>query len=42
MFTDPFGHYDTNDYESELQLAVDELWSDKTLKLKVAQYKYKF
>lgn len=21
---------------------VDELWSDKTLKLKVAQYKYKF
>ncbi|HDR7541701.1 S-methyl-5-thioribose kinase [Bacillus sp. CH_442] len=42
VFTDPFGHYDTNDYEPDLQLVVDELWSDKTLKLKVAQYKYKF
>ena len=42
VFTDPFGHYDTNDYEPELQLTIDELWSDKTLKLKVAQYKYKF
>lgn len=42
VFTDPFGHYDTNDYEPDLQLAVDELWSDKTVKLKVAQYKYKF
>ena len=25
VFTDPFGHYDTNDYEPELQTAVDEL-----------------
>ena len=24
---------DTNDYEPDLQLVVDELWSDKTLKL---------
>ncbi|MBC6974244.1 S-methyl-5-thioribose kinase [Bacillus sp. Xin] len=42
VFTDPFGNYDTNDYEKELQPTLDELWCDKKLKLQVAQYKYKF
>lgn len=42
VFTDPFGNYDTNDYEKELKPTVDELWCDKKLKLQVAQYKYKF
>ncbi|MBY0596898.1 S-methyl-5-thioribose kinase [Bacillus bingmayongensis] len=42
VFTDPFGNYDTNDYEKELQPVLDELWCDKKLKLQVAQYKYKF
>ncbi|PEA52716.1 S-methyl-5-thioribose kinase [Bacillus pseudomycoides] len=42
VFTDPFANYETNDYEEELQDIVDELWCDKNLKLKVAQYKYKF
>ncbi|MBO1624736.1 S-methyl-5-thioribose kinase [Bacillus arachidis] len=42
VFTDPFGNYETNDYEKELQPVLDELWCDKKLKLQVAQYKYKF
>ncbi|MEN1934548.1 S-methyl-5-thioribose kinase [Paenibacillus sp. 102] len=42
VFTDPFGNYETNDYEEELQPVLDELWCDKKLKLQVAQYKYKF
>ncbi|HEK9099395.1 S-methyl-5-thioribose kinase [Bacillus pfraonensis] len=42
VFTDPFGNYDTNNYEKELQPTLDELWCDKKLKLQVAQYKYKF
>ncbi|PFK46841.1 S-methyl-5-thioribose kinase [Bacillus cereus] len=42
VFTDPFGNYDTNDYEKDLQPVLDELWCDKKLKLQVAQYKYKF
>ncbi|WP_459499657.1 S-methyl-5-thioribose kinase [Bacillus sp. C1] len=42
VFTDPFGNYETNDYEKELKSVLDELWCDKKLKLQVAQYKYKF
>lgn len=42
VFTAPFGNYDTNDYEKELQSVVEELWCDKKLKIQVAQYKYKF
>ncbi|PEY41509.1 S-methyl-5-thioribose kinase [Bacillus cereus] len=42
VFTDPFGNYETNDYEKDLQPVLDELWCDKKLKLRVAQYKYKF
>ncbi|EEL49500.1 MULTISPECIES: S-methyl-5-thioribose kinase [Bacillus cereus group] len=42
VFTDPFGNYETNDYEKDLQPVLDELWCDKKLKLQVAQYKYKF
>ncbi|EOW9527591.1 S-methyl-5-thioribose kinase [Bacillus cytotoxicus] len=42
VFTDPFGNYETNDYETELRSVIEELWCDKNLKLQVAQYKYKF
>ncbi|MCP8970819.1 S-methyl-5-thioribose kinase [Ectobacillus ponti] len=42
VFTDPFGNYETNSYEPELQEAVEELWSDEALKLRAAQFKYKF
>lgn len=42
VFTDPFSNSETNEYEEELQSAVDELWCDKKVKLQVAQYKYKF
>ncbi|WP_369902822.1 S-methyl-5-thioribose kinase [Bacillus manliponensis] len=42
VFTDPFSNSETNEYEEELQSAVDELWCDKKVKLQVAQCKYKF
>ncbi len=42
VFTDPFADHDTNDYELELQSVIDRLWQDETVKLQVAQLKYKF
>ncbi|MDN4073755.1 S-methyl-5-thioribose kinase [Fictibacillus terranigra] len=42
VFTDPFYDIDTNDFPSELQDAVSELWTDTELKKRAAALKYKF
>ena len=42
VFTDPFFNNDTNDYETDLQSDVEELWNDTALKLEVAKLKQKF
>jgi 5-methylthioribose kinase len=42
VFTDPFGPYDTNNYEDELQEDVEKLWNNTELKKRVAKLKYSF
>lgn len=42
IFTDPFFDIDTNDYESQLQSAVEAIWNDLKLQLEVAKLKKSF
>ncbi|MDN7228439.1 S-methyl-5-thioribose kinase [Planococcus sp. N064] len=42
IFTDPFFNNDTNDYEPELQGAVEAIWNNAPLKLEAAKLKFSF
>jgi 5-methylthioribose kinase len=42
IFTDPFFNNDTNDYEVELQAAVEAIWNNGPLKLEAAKLKFSF
>lgn len=42
VFTDPFFDYDTNDFEPELQEAVEAIWDNDALKLEAAKLKRSF
>ena len=42
IFTDPFFNIDTNDYEPQLQSAVEAIWNDPKLQLEVAKLKKSF
>jgi 5-methylthioribose kinase len=42
VFTDPFGPYETNNYEEELQEDVEKIWNNDALKKRVATLKYSF
>lgn len=42
VFTDPFFNSETNDFEKELEEAVEEIWSNDALKLEVAKLKLQF
>ncbi|MDR4886929.1 S-methyl-5-thioribose kinase [Fredinandcohnia sp. QZ13] len=42
VFTDPFFDIDTNSFEEELRIDVEQIWVDQSLKLEVAKLKQKF
>ncbi|GGE68861.1 S-methyl-5-thioribose kinase [Priestia taiwanensis] len=42
VFTDPFGPYETNNFEPALQEDVEQIWNNVSLKERVAQLKYSF
>lgn len=42
IFTDPFFNVETNDYEPQLQSAVEAIWNDRKLQLEVAKLKKSF
>lgn len=42
IFTDPFFDNETNDFEPELQAAVEALWANKALQLEAGKLKFSF
>lgn len=42
IFTDPFFDHETNDYEPELQINLEDIWKNKPLKLEAAGLKRSF